>query len=53
MDSIDKRLLEHLDQDDGVRGPLFPSLGDRGLCTFYINIDLGRSALERYGHQRV
>jgi hypothetical protein len=32
------------DQDDGVHGPLFPSLGDRGSCTFYRP---GHSALER------
>ena len=34
-DSIDERLLEYLDEDDEVHGPLFPSLGDRGSCTFY------------------
>jgi hypothetical protein len=50
-DSIDERLLD--DQDDGVHGPHSPSLGDRGSCTFYINIGSGHSALERYGHQRV
>src|ERR1035441_44127 len=31
----------------GCTAPLFPSLGDRGSCTFYLNIDLGQSALER------
>jgi hypothetical protein len=30
LDSIDKRLLEHLDQDDEVHGPLLPSQGNRG-----------------------
>ncbi len=34
-DSIDKRLLEHLDQDDEVHGPLLPSQGDRGSYTIY------------------
>ncbi len=33
LDSIDKRLLEHLNQDDEVHGPLLPSQGDRGSCT--------------------
>src|ERR1039458_9691430 len=36
-----------IDQDDGVHGPPPPSLGDRGSCTFYINIGSGQSALER------
>ncbi|MGD0084891.1 MAG: putative Ig domain-containing protein [Acidimicrobiales bacterium] len=30
MDSIDKRLLRYLDQDDEVHGPLLLSQGDRG-----------------------
>jgi hypothetical protein len=33
LGSIDKRLLEDHDQDDGVHGPLLPSQGDRGSCT--------------------
>jgi hypothetical protein len=37
-----------IDQDDGVHGPYSPSLGDRGSCTFYINIDSGHLALERF-----
>ncbi len=45
--SIDKRLLDGLSQDDGVHGPRLPSQGDRGSCTLYLNIDPGRSALER------
>jgi hypothetical protein len=46
LDSIGERLLEYLHQDDEVHGPLFPSLGDRGSCTFY-QYRLGHSALER------
>ena len=30
-----------------MHGPYSPSLGDRGSCTFYINIDSGHLALER------
>jgi hypothetical protein len=51
-DSIDKRLLDELTRMTGCTAPPFPSLGDRGSCTFYLNIDLGRSALERSRHTR-
>src|ERR1035441_11004265 len=46
-DSIEKRLLDDSTRMTGCTAPLFPSLGDRGSCTFYLNIDLGQSALER------
>jgi hypothetical protein len=46
-DSIEKRLLDDSTRMTGCTAPLFPSLGDRGSCTFYLNIDLGHSALER------
>ena len=46
-DSIEKRLLDDSTRMTGCTAPLFPSLGDRGSCTFYINIDSGHSALER------
>jgi hypothetical protein len=35
LDSVDKRLLGYLNQDDEVHGPLLPSQGDRGSCTIY------------------
>jgi hypothetical protein len=36
LDSIDERLLEHLDEDDKVHGPLaLPRKGSRGSCTIY------------------
>ena len=53
LDSIDERLLDDSTRMTGCTAPWLPSLGDRGSCTFYINIDSGHSALERYGHQRV
>ena len=46
LDAIEKRLLEYFDQDDRCTAPWLPSQGDRGSCTLYLNIDLGRSALE-------
>jgi hypothetical protein len=46
-DSIEKRLLDDSTRMTRCTAPLFPSLGDRGSCTFYINIDSGHSALER------
>ena len=52
-DSIDERLLDDSTRMTGCTAPHSPSLGDRGSCTFYLNIDLGHSALERYGDQRV
>jgi ferredoxin len=48
LDSIGERLLEYLHQDDEVHGPLSPSQGNRGSCTFcQISIDSGQSTLER------
>ena len=47
LDSIDERLLDDSTRMTGCTAPLFPSLGDRGSCTFYINIDSGHPALER------
>ena len=35
LDSIDERLLDELTRMTGCTAPLFPSLGDRGSCTFY------------------
>ena len=35
LDSIDKRLLDDSTRMTGCTAPLFPSLGDRGSCTFY------------------
>jgi hypothetical protein len=46
LDSIDERLLDDSTRMTGCTAPLFPSLGDRGSCTFYLNIDSGHSALE-------
>ena len=46
-DSIDERLLDELTRMTGCTAPYSPSLGDRGSCTTYINIDSGHSALER------
>jgi hypothetical protein len=46
-DSIDKRLLDDSARMAGCTAPYSPSLGDRGSCTTYINIDSGHSALER------
>ena len=46
-DSIDKRLLDDSARMAGCTAPYSPSLGDRGSCTFYINIDSGHLALER------
>jgi hypothetical protein len=34
LGSIYRRLLVNRDQDDGVHGPLLPSQGDWGSCTF-------------------
>jgi hypothetical protein len=47
LDSIDKRLLDDSARMTGCTAPYSPSLGDRGSCTTYINIDSGHSALER------
>ena len=37
-DSIDKRLLDDSTRMTGCTAPHSPSLGDRGSCTFYVNI---------------
>jgi hypothetical protein len=50
LDSIQKRLLEHLDQDDRVHGLRLPSQGDGGRAPStapFVSIGPGHQALER------
>ena len=55
LDSIDERLLDELTRMTGCTAPLFPSLGDRGSCTFYQYRlgSFGPRTLAWNGHQRV
>jgi hypothetical protein len=55
LDSIDERLLEGLNQDDGVHGPWLSSQSERGSCTFYQyrRGSSGPRTLAWNGHQRV